>query len=176
MSESLMTTFCEPVPSHPATIEVGSIGSLKVKTMVSPWSRRLSFWPLVLVACTSTAVGAMLSVIVTVAGVLLRVPSEARVGEGVGADEAAGGGVGEGAVGVEGQGAVGGAGDHDRGQRVAVGVGVVGQHPGRGNSEGAVRWKVVGVVVRDGGVVDRGGDGDGDGGGEVLGRAPSLTV
>ena len=33
---SLTTTFVEPVPSHPATIEVGSIGSLKVKVMVSP--------------------------------------------------------------------------------------------------------------------------------------------
>ena len=77
MSESLMTTGVEPVPSHPATIEVGSIGSLKVKTMVSPWSRRRALWPLVLVACTSVAIGAMLSVMVTVAGVLLRVPSKA---------------------------------------------------------------------------------------------------
>ena len=71
MAESPMTTVCEPVPSHPATIEVGSIGSLKVKTMVSPSSRRLSFWPLVLVACTSAAIGRMLSVMVTVAGMLV---------------------------------------------------------------------------------------------------------
>ena len=42
VSESLMMTFVEPVPSHPATIELGSIGSLKVKVMVSPSSRRLS--------------------------------------------------------------------------------------------------------------------------------------
>ena len=77
MSESLMVTGVEPVPSHPATIEVGSIGSLKVKTMVSPSSRRLSVWPLVLVACTSVAVGWMLSVMVTVAVSLSRVPSVA---------------------------------------------------------------------------------------------------
>ena len=108
MSVSLTTTFVEPVPSHPATIELGSIGSLKVKVMVSPWSRRPAADPAAPTACTSTAVGAMLSVIVTVAMFPVVVPSKARVGERVGAVGAGVGGVGERAVGVEDHGAVAG--------------------------------------------------------------------
>ena len=54
------------------------------------------------------------------------------------------------AVGGEGQGAVGGAGDQGRGQRVAVGVGVVAQRPGRGDGQRGVLGGGVGVVDRDG--------------------------
>jgi cation transporter-like permease len=46
--------------------------------MVSFWSRRLIVPPDPLVVCTSTAVGAMVSVMVTVAMFPLVVPSKAR--------------------------------------------------------------------------------------------------
>ena len=47
-----------------------------------------------------------------------------------------------------------GAGDQDGGQRVAVGVGVVGQHAGRGDGQRGVLGGGVGVGVGDRGVVD----------------------
>ena len=69
-------------------------------------------------------------------------------------------------VGVDGHGAVGGPVTSDRGQRVAVGVGVVAQHAGRGDGErGVFGGGVGGVVDRDRGVVVDGDDGESDRGG-----------
>src|SRR5207248_1962156 len=56
------------------------------------------------------------------------------------------------------------------GERVAVGVGVIGQHPGGGHGQGRVLVGAVAVVGRHGGVVDRG-DGEADGGDVAVGRA-----
>ena len=73
------------------------------------------------------------TVIVTVAGLLAAVAVGGGVGEGVGAGEVGGGGVGEGAVGGRAVSVpLARAGDQGRGQRVAVGVGVVGQDAGGG--------------------------------------------
>ena len=59
-------------------------------------------------------------------------PVVGLVGEAVRAVEVRGRRVGERAVSVERQRAVGRTGDQDGGQRVAVGIRVVGQHPGAG--------------------------------------------
>src|SRR5439155_25439655 len=81
--------------------------------------------------------------------------------------------VGETAVAVQVQRAVSRAGDEDRGERIAIDIGVVGQHARSGNRESRVFGCGVRVIGRDAGggarrVGDRGvGDGAGGGGGAV---------
>src|SRR4029453_17743736 len=98
-----------------------------------------------------------------------------RLGEGVGGVVVGGGGVGERAVGVERQGAVRWAGGDGGGERAAVGVAVVAEHPGGGPRQRRVLGGAVGVVSGGRGVVD-GGDGDRHGCGVGLGGAVAGPV
>ncbi len=87
------------------------------------------------------------------------------VGEAVAAVEVGGRRVGEGAVAGELEGAVSGGGHEHGGQRVLVGVGVVGQHAGGRHAEHGVLVDRIAVVA---GRRRRGGNGEGDRGGVAV--------
>src|SRR5205814_542772 len=69
--------------------------------------------------------------------------------------------------------AVGGAADLDRGERIAIEVGVVAEQAAGAHRHGDVLADVVAVVRGDGGVVA---DGEGDGGGVAAGAAVAGVV
>src|SRR5881396_2697542 len=86
-------------------------------------------------------------------------------------------GISETAVAVQVQCAVGRAVDEDRGERITIDIGVVGQHTRSGGRESRVFGRGVGVIGDNAAgstwrIVDRG-DGDGDGG---VGGAVGLAV
>ena len=96
-------------------------------------------------------------------------PVVGLVGEAVGADVAGRRDVADRAVGAQGQAAVADVGHQDRGQGVAVGVGVVGQDARGGDHEGRVLGRGVRVGHRDRGGIG-GGHGQADGGGVRVDR------
>src|SRR5207245_2425056 len=80
-------------------------------------------------------------------GAAVRAAVVRLVGEAVGAVEVGRGRVGEGAVAGELGGAVRGLRHEDGGQRVVAGVGVVGEHAGRGHAQRVILVDRIAVVV-----------------------------